>query len=239
MTGNIWKSALALGAVLAVAGPSSAQNSDTLRLSGGPTGATMTLGGTGTVEDAATEDIELAHYKKFGYYGGYGGYKGYYGGYRGFYGGSGYRGFYPGYGGYGYRNFGYSGYRGFYGYPSFGYSRPFYGYGYRPYYPYYGGSGFFIGFRISADTDALNTPAVPLGGSVKPAQPAQPMMVPLGPDNGTFPYDGGPAKPVPLPTPDAKPMTPPAPQPGANDLPVSLKPKIGITPPKYKAYGEK
>src|SRR6187551_1911531 len=103
MTRNIWKPVLALGAVLAVSGIASAGDRDTMLLSGGTKdAATMTLGGKGTVEQAATEDLELTGYGYGGYHGGHYGYRGgYYGGYRG--------GYYAGYrGGY------YGGYRGGY-----------------------------------------------------------------------------------------------------------------------------
>src|SRR5262245_14729962 len=105
--------ALALGAMLAT---NSVTMADDSPLKAG-FGTTMTLGGQGTVAQAATEDTELAcccwHRRYYGgYYGGYGGY---------------------GYGGYGYGG----GYRG-YGYAS---TLPYYGgfggsYAYRPaYYP--------------------------------------------------------------------------------------------------------
>jgi hypothetical protein len=65
------------------------------------------------------------------------------------------------------------------------------------------------------------------------------MMPPVAPADGTFPYDGGPANPVPLPKADPN-ATPPAnPTRIATDLPISLKPKTATTPYKYKAYGEK
>ena len=60
MTTRIWKPALALGAVLVVAGTAGAADRDTMLLSGGSTGsATITLGGQGTVAQAVTEDVEL------------------------------------------------------------------------------------------------------------------------------------------------------------------------------------
>lgn len=240
MTWNTWKAALTIGAVLATAGVSSAQDQDTLQLGGEPTGITMTLGGQGTAADAATQDTELTHgYRKYGgYYGGYGNYYGYRGGYGGYYGG--YRG---GYGGYGRYYGGYGGYGRYYGgYNSFYFSyRPAYYNYYRPYYyrPYYSnyyypgyGSGFYFGFRISGDADALNTLTVPLGSAKPVAQPTQP----IAPGNNPFRYDGGPANPIPLPAPDTKPM-PPASPPGANDLPISIAPKK--TTSKFKAYGER
>jgi hypothetical protein len=237
MTRNIWKPALALGAVLAVSGIASAADRDTLQLSGGPA-ATVTLGGTGTAAQAATEDLELTGGYRYGGYRGWGGgygYRGYYGGYRGGYYG-GYRGGY-----YGYRGGYYGGYRPYYGYSSFSFYRPAYYYP-RYYYPayyyprpvYYGPSfGFYIGISGNATSVA---PTVPLGDSFNFAPPVEQPA-----PEGTFPYDGGPSNPVPLPNPDAKPAPPAIPE--ATDLPVSGKAKPGIspakTPYKYKAYGEK
>lgn len=136
MSRYISKAALALGAVLAVGGAASAGDRDT-PAAGAPS-TTMTLGGKGTLAQAATEDTELArgYYGYYGYRGGYGygGYRGgyyggYYGGYRGYYGGYGY------YRPYYYSNF----YRPYYG----GYYNSYY-YGYYPYPAYYG-TGIFIG----------------------------------------------------------------------------------------------
>jgi len=263
MIHHIWKPALALGAVLALSGAASADDRDT-RLLGGTTGATMTLGGQGTVAQAATEDLELTgHYGYRGYYGWGGGarYGGYYGGYRGGYRG-GYGGYYGGYrGGYG----GYGGYRGYYG----GFARPYYA-GYyggfaRPYYggyyaqPYYGlsyssysyyqpfpvystyycGPSLYLG--IGGDVGS-GAPTVTLGGTdfATPSPVVtQPMTPPAAPADGTFPYDGGPMSPVPLPKADPNAAPPINVAPTATDLPISLKPKTATTPYKYKAYGEK
>jgi hypothetical protein len=148
MTARIWKSALSLGAVLAVSGAASAADRDTQHLTGGgSTGSTtMTLGGKGTVQQNATGDTELARgfYHGGYHHGGWGGYgsRGWGGGWGGYRGG-----YYGGFGGYGYRGFGYGGYGGYYG-GYRGFYRPYYGgyYGggfYRPYYssfysyPYY------------------------------------------------------------------------------------------------------
>ncbi len=236
MIRNTWKPALALGAVLALGSTSRADDARQLT---GASGTTMTLGGKGTAEQAATEDTELA-----------GGYRGYYGGYRGYGYGGGYRGGYyssyyrGGYGGY------YGGYRGYGGYNSFSYYRPAYYYAprvypayYRPY-PvyssfYYGGygSGFGFSIGIGGDSLSLSAPAVQLGAGVAPPT-ASPMARPAAPGDGTFRYDGGPAVPVPLPKADPQPI-PPANSSASTDLPVSLKPKAATSPYKYKAYGEK
>jgi hypothetical protein len=263
MTRNIWKPALALGAVLAVTGIARAGDRDTMLLSGGPAdkvgAATMTLGGTGSAAQAATEDNELTHgYRYRGYYGWGGGY-----GYRGYYGG--YGGWNRGWGGYGW-NRGY--YGGFYprSYVSFNIGRPYYGGwgggwgGYRPAfsyssfsyrsYPVYSGfydcgPSIYLGIGGGSGTAA---PAVNLGASgfappvLQQPEFAQPMAQPAEPE-GTFPYDGGPSNPVPLPKGDAQPQPIPPAIPDATDLPISGKAKPGLapakTPYKYKAYGEK
>jgi hypothetical protein len=184
MTSRVWKSALALGAVLAASGAGRADDRDTQYLTGGSAGSTtMTLGGKGTVEQNATGDTELAR----GYY--HGGFRhGGWGGYRGWGGGwGGYRGYYGGFGGWGYRGFGlgWGGYRGFYRpYYYGGFYRPFYYsnfYSY-PYYSYpiyssyysnfgYGlggcGSGFYLGISGGTGTGA---PAVNLGSLTTPAR---------------------------------------------------------------------
>ncbi|AMV23931.1 hypothetical protein VT84_06020 [Gemmata sp. SH-PL17] len=227
MTWTTWKPALALGAVLAATGAAGADDRDTRQLAGS-TGTTMTLGGKGTAQQAATEDTELA--RGYRYYGGHGyhGHYGYRGGY-GYYGGYGYRG---GYGGY------YGGYRGYYGGYYGGYRPAYYytprvyysNYYYPTYYPTYYGGGFYIGISgNSNDATAIN-----LGG-IGSRPVSQPVPAPTAGD-GTFPYDGGPANPVPLPKADPQ-MNPPA-NPSA-DLPVSFKPKPATSPYKYKAYGEK
>ena len=237
MSKYIWRPALALGAVLAA---SSAVGADDVRLTG-TSGTTMTLGGKGTAEQAATEDNELAR----GYHGGYGGYRGGYGyGGYGYRGGYGYSSFYRGYGG-GYGGY-YGGYRGYYG----GYYRPayyapryyypsYYGGGYGGYYPgyssfYYSSPGFGFSIGIGGDSVSAAAPVVPLGGLSVP----QPMTPPAQPGDGTFRYDGGPAVPVPQPKADPQPI-PPAGTLAPADLPISLKPKAATSPYKYKAYGEK
>jgi hypothetical protein len=217
--------ALALGAVLGFGGVASAGDDTPSKA----WSTTMTLGGQGTVAEAATEDVELtAHHG--GYHGGFhGGYGGYHGGYRGGYYG-GYRGGYGGYRGYygGYRPY-YAGYRGFYGYPRYyggyglGWYRPwgFGGYYRRPYYyssyyypSYYGGYGYssygYGGYGycgIGGTAEDADAPVVTLNMAVA---------------NSPFrPHDT-----------EAK--TAPAP---ADTLPVSLtKPSSPYT---YKAYGEK
>jgi hypothetical protein len=209
MTRTFWKLALALGAALAATSATSA--GDTVPLTGAG-GATLTLGGQGTAAQAAGEDNELTHGRRWG--GGWG----YRGGYRtGWYGG--------GWGGY---------YR-----PAYYYYAPrvYYPTYYRvaPVYPtyYYNdcAPGVSFTFGISGGA-ASGAPALTLG-----ARPVVPQPMPsVGPD-GTFRYDGGPAIPVPLPKADPQLIPPANPLPSATDLPISGKPKPA--PYKYKAYGEK
>jgi len=156
-----------------------------------------------------------------GFYGG--GYRGGYGGYRGGFYGGGYRGGYVGYrGGYygGYRGGYYGGYRPYYG----SFYRPYYGgyYGgyYRPaYYPQvYYGSGYSYNYPYYYAPCSLPdvvptmpsvtlrvTPAPSSGVIIPNPDGSLPSQVPGGtlpvptPQQGTFPYDGGPKSPVPMP----------------------------------------
>jgi hypothetical protein len=66
------------------------------------------------------------------------------------------------------------------------------------------------------------------------------MTQPTRPGDGTFPYDGGPSNPVPMPKTEPQPI-PPANPSAATDLPISSTSKMrGSTSPyRYKAYGEK
>ena len=260
MLRNIWKPALALGAVLAASGAVSAGDGNTVLLSGGKGSTTMTLGGSGTAEKAATEDTELAGYR--GYYGGYrggygyrgwgGGYGGYRGGYYGGYRGAYYGGYRAGYWG-GYRGGYWGGYRGGWGGWG-GYARPYYAGFYRPYYysqSYYTSYPIYTSYYDCGPSvdlylginggAASGAPAVNLGTDF--AQPVQPMAQPVVPGDGTFPYDGGPANPIPQPQPDTKPIPSAIPAPTVTDLPISGKSKSpfapATTPYKYKAYGEK
>jgi hypothetical protein len=216
MTGSARNWVFACVAVLAGTQAVSAQDSLTLRgTTGTANSTTLTLGGKGSTEQAASEDNELTH------------------GYR-------YRGGYYGWGGYSY---GY-GYRGFYApVVTYNYYRPAYFYTpqfvapvyyaprpvfYTPYYNCGPGVSFYLGISGGAGTGA---PAVNLGD-------AKPMTQPNAP-YGTFRYDGGPANPVPVPKADPQPIPPANSSATTNDLPVSLKPKAAPSPYKYKAYGEK
>jgi hypothetical protein len=210
--------ALATGLMLAGGGASWA--SDTIRL-GGPSAQDSIQGGT---------DTELVWWGRGwhgrGYYG-----RGYYGGYgRAYYGGYGYgRGY--GYGGYGYGGYGY-GYRPYY-YGS--YYRPYY-YGGGSYYsPYYYGGGYGGGYGGSYYSPYYYSSYYPCSGISVPTLAFQPngtssnplrspsYMPPVtngngnsnsngngnGNGNGTYPYNGGPNNPVPLPNDGTTPMNGP------------------------------
>jgi len=209
-------SALAVGLVFT--GQSVSQANDTIRL-GGPSVLSDIQGDT---------DTELIRYYGGrgyygggrGYYGGHGhyghgnygynrGYGNYYGGYNRGYGSyyGGYnRGYYGGYyGGYGRSYYGgyYGGYRPYYGYGSYygGYAQPYYSnYGSYSNYGYYG---------ISGTGAPLLTAQVPAeyypyqAQSQVPQNYTQPYMPPAS--NGTYPYDGGPSSPIPMPADSAVP----------------------------------
>jgi len=189
-----------------------------------------------------------------GYYGGYrggyyGGYRGgYYGGYRGgYYGGYRYGGYYPRYyGGYYpryYSSYYYPSY-----YPSYSYYYPSYGYSYSAYYP------------ISGNCDnESRVLVVPPSSSNSLPQPNEtlpgptPRIMPRA-DDGTFPYDGGPKAPVPMPkivpqqemearSLDVRPTVVPFDSIYPDETLVSMKAKAEKTEPKtgkwnFPAYGE-
>jgi len=214
---------LAVFAGLTLAGSARAED-DVIRLNlSGSSATTRTL--EATDDDLVANVLDVARYGYRGGYRGYhGGYRGYYGGYRGYYGGyrgyyGGYRGYYAGYRGfYGYpRYYGY--YRGFYGYPRYyggyyGYYGPRvfvgvggigvgvgvgYGYGYPGYYPVgYGGYGYADGYSPYTGTRRV---IVTSGPTVLTPPTPVPEPIPVTPDvdRGTFPYDGGPTNPVPVP----------------------------------------
>jgi len=190
--------------LLAVGSVSWAQ--DIVRL-GGPSAAGIDMqGGT---------DTELVRGYHGGYHGGwhggyrggyYGGYRGYYGGYRGYYGGYGYaRGYYGGYGRGYYGGYGYGGYGGYYPYSSVYY---------QPYYttPYYYNSYYYpcVGQTAAtvtlAQTNNYSAPqyAAPQNYGTQqnygPTPYSEPVPLPGG--NSTFPYNGGPSAPIPMPAPN-------------------------------------
>jgi hypothetical protein len=251
MFGKMWRGALALGAAVFSAGIAHAEG-DTFRLVDRPAADDAT---TQTLTLRPDNDAETILTRGRGGFGGgfRGGFRGGFGGYRGGFG----RGF-VGYRGFGYRGFGY-GYRpwygygigiglgygyGGYGYGGYGYGG--YGYGYSPWYgcstyispsyyytsamPYYGASN-----QVAPQILTLNTSPVPAvmprigdegGIPMSPrAQPQQPQSNP----GGTFPYDGGPAAPVPG-VKDKDSVKPPAER--AVSLPAER------TKYSYAAYGE-
>jgi len=203
-----------------------------------------------------------------GYRGGYVGYRGgYYGGYRGGYYG-GYRGYYGGYRyGYGYRGYGYGGYYPSYGYayyPSYSYYYPSYSY----YYPSYSYSYPDYSYGYGSDDSSyypsslssrvvIVRPSAPVTSYPQPQPQAQPRLETLPnpspspapqqmprADEDTFPYDGGPKNPVPVPqsSEDARPTVIPYRTLRPKETLVSLKPKgEEKTSGKwnYPAYGEK
>ena len=208
----------------------------------------MPVGAEAPTLDLTNLDAD-AQFVQYRYRGGYGGYRGYYGGYRGYYGGyrgyyGGYRNYYGGYPGYygGYRNY-YGGYPGFYG----GYGNYSYGGGYQPYYypGYYYSPGVSFGFSFGSPYDYYGPSYCPMGLEIG-TQPAPQVLnvrppqseysPPARREDGTYPYDGGPQNPVPMPGAEpAAPKAPPATLPPAGRI-VSLKEKP--TKYSYAAYGE-
>jgi len=205
------------------------------------------LGDVPTVAaDQQTEedDTLLVHFRRGygGYYGGYGGYyggynRGYYGGYRPYY--SSY--YYPRYS----FSFGYNSYRPYYTNYSYGYNynyyRPYYNNYYRSSYHYPISYGYYCPICLTTTSFGGSVGSY---SSVTPQQPVEPMRkaeefsVPQVPraEEGTFPYDGGPSNPVPMPKAD------PLPQKGQ-----PIDPTLGrvvslpgrTTTFTYPAYGEK
>lgn len=226
--------ALALGAVLAAGSLAPAQ--ETIRLGGASSatsglggGAVVDLTGKGTIASAAaaTDDTQLTHGFRRGYYGGYRG--GYYGGfgYGRYYGGFG---FGRSYGGFGYYRPYYTGfYRSYY--------RPFYTNYYGGFYPYsrgyYGGfygGGFYGGGYFGCS----------LG--VSPAVQPVPVITLNGRSSDSYWASAAPpsSTPAPIAAPAVTPQPVPVPAP-VTDLPVSFR-RTSTEPQSpytFKAYGEK
>jgi hypothetical protein len=197
---------LTAGLLTLISGSTVRADNDTIRL------GTSGSGAVSNVDDDTTTELVVwrgGYRSGGGFRGGYGGFRGGYGGFRGGYGG--FRGGYGfGYGGYRYGGygFGYGGYTGYYGGYYGGY-RPYYHHHFRPYY-----------WRISYSPTvyyyayAVDDVVVPSTGYVAPLTQTQVLPVPAvapAPPNGnlTYPYDGGPTAPVPLPAPtNADPGTP-------------------------------
>jgi hypothetical protein len=256
---------LALAAGLALTSAARAGD-DVIRLTAPkPSGDVRNLGAT--ADDLAAENVEAYYRGGYGYRGGfYGGYRGFYGGYRGYYGGyraayyhrpyyGGYYGYRPYYSSFYYRPY-YSGYGG-YGYGGYGYGYGGYG-GYGGYPSYYGGGYYCISDVGGAGVYPVCSPRSvvvvrqPTTYGVQPLQPGlqtqprDPAPIPQMPraDDGTFPYDGGPKVPVPMPeaSEDARPALVPRVRPQADETVVSLKPRL-VEEKKsgkwnFPAYGE-
>lgn len=196
--------------------------SDTIRLGLNTSAPTLTLEGG---QDAETTEV----WRRYSYYApryAYG-YSYYTPGFS-----YGYSSFYPRYS-YSY-SYGYSYFpRYSYGYSSYYYYPRTYSYSYyypRPYF-YYG---------ISLDGSCGSTPTVTLGNPVLPTTPeVRPQPAPAAPPvqkDGTFPYDGGPERPVPMPkVEDPATRIPRQTTPMIEGIPVSMPAKVKYV---YPAYGE-
>jgi len=166
-----------------------------------------------------------------GYYGGYRG--GYWGGYRGGYWGGGVRvyGGYGGFGGYGYRPYYYPQV-----YAGYSYYAPAYSYYYCPISEVTPGIASTFSLKVTPAGPSISAAQPVPVPSVTTPVPVAPLPQPT-PGDGTFPYDGGPGAPVPLPKADTQPMNtqPSVPLEGR---PVSI-PATRATPKyTYPAYGE-
>jgi hypothetical protein len=231
----LWRSvaAGALAAGVCWGWTAAAQAGDVLRLGLNSEAPTFNLKGDGGADDVTTA---WRGYRA-GYYRGY--YNSYYGGYYGSY--------YPRY---------YGGYYGSYYYPSYSYGYSYYpryygGYygGYYPGYSYYYPS-YYYGISYASpigcpagDQDVPGIVLTPGGRGTTdtykpPSQPLDPMK-PV-PQDGTYPYDGGPANPVPMPRTEPAPAGNVRPQTmPLEGRPVSLPPAAPKKKYDYLAYGEK
>jgi hypothetical protein len=243
----------ALAALAFVAGTASAGDIVRLSLPGGQSAPTLDLKATPDDLAADTVPTRLVRGAARGVARGVGfaAHRGYYGGYRGgFYGG--YRGYYGGYRGY------YGGYRGYYG----GYYAPrFYGayYGPRYYGSYYYTPSYYDYPSYSGYYAPLVTYPIASAGAVVAAQPAvirsaapanyeRPLPMPQADDQpqpapgqpGTYDYDGGPQRRIPMPPAEESPVVHPnRHQPAVvEDLVVKLPGKASGKW-TYPAYGEK
>jgi hypothetical protein len=218
-------------------------------------------------DDLDAETLEMRYYGGYrggygGYRGGYGGYRGfvgyrggygyggyrgfygyrggYYGGYRGFYGG--YRGLYAGYGGYGYGGYGYGGYGGYYpSYYSSYYSYPIYSYPVYSY--YYSPCATVIASAPTTTLDYRVVPSTPTPADPTLTEPTTPSLKttpapPMPRVDGTYPYNGGPGTPVPMPRGGDEAMTLPRVPTPILDRVVSLKDEPMTGKYVYPAYGE-
>jgi hypothetical protein len=230
-------------------GGQSARAGDVFRLGLNTDAPTLSL--VGDRDDDTLSAAWRGYYGGYrGYYGGYGGYRGYYGSYYPRYYGGYYGGGYGGYYGSYYPRY-YGGYYGSYypryygGYYGSYYPRYYGGYygSYYPYSGYYGYSGISYVSPIGCPLSSPDVPGIVVGprgnGSTSesykvPSQPLNPMK-PV-PQEGTFPYDGGPSNPVPMPKVEPAPTGK-----GVPTMPLEGRPVSLPAPKKYEylAYGEK
>jgi hypothetical protein len=233
----LWRS-VAAGALAAVVGwawAAPAQAGDVFRLGLNGEAPAFDLKGDGGAPDLTTQwrAYRRGYYRGYynGYYGGYGSYYpryygGYYGSYYPRYYGSYY---YPGYYGYSYYPRYYGGYYGSY-YPGYSYYYPGY---------YYGIS---YNSPIGCPAGDQDVPGVVLtpggkGTAESYKQPTGPMK-PV-PQEGTYPYDGGPSDPVPMPKAEPAPAGSAPRTVPLEGRPVSLPPAAPKKKYDYLAYGEK
>jgi hypothetical protein len=218
---QFWASALALGGLAAGQAMAGDQAVALGRYTPPATGFIGgTSGASGVIGPEAAPDTELAHwYKRWGWGVPYYGF-GYTTFYRPYWGG-----FYAGWGVPYYYGWGYSTF-------------------YRPY--YWGGWGWGGGFYlINGAGVAVNTPNLQLNVAVGPRQPVAaspaatptPPVRPAQPAPGTFPYDGGPANPVPQPAPN--PPSEPLPAPAAEATAMRVGQSVSKPVYRYTAYGER
>jgi hypothetical protein len=218
-----------LAALAFVAGTATAGDTIRLSLPSGESAPTINL--KATPADLAADTVAT----RFGR-GGFGGFRG---GFRGGFVGHrvGFGGFRGGFGG---------GYRGFYRpyYSSYYYRTPYY-YGTPYIYPYYSSYGYYspIGLSATASISTQTTVLRPAAASgyerpLPMPEEDQPRLAPSEP--GTFPYDGGPQRQIPMPAVGEMPVS----YPGQNK-PAIVEDIVVKLPAKssgkwtYPAYGEK
>lgn len=203
-------------AALVLATGNTTRAEDTIRLGGSVHAPTQTLLYNGDADTDLVHRWGWGGYRGYGYrgWGGYGyrGWGGYYGGYRGW---GGYYAGYRGWGGYGWGGYGYYrpyyasyGYRPYYNgyYPSYysGYYSPsyygggYYSYPYSSYYYYPCGNGESMPPATVLGSSYYSQPGAYQTNNVPP-RPTQNGYRPNGTGDGTFRYDGGPERPLPMP----------------------------------------
>jgi hypothetical protein len=237
--------ALATAGMLALALP--ARAGDTYRLSiPGRTADAPTLGLVDDGKGADTVSIRGGHGGHGGGHGG-GGHGGGHGGFHGFRdfdrGFHGSRDFDRGF--HGFRDFdrGFHGFRGYYG--GFGFYPSYYSSYYQPYYYstpslYYSAPAYSVDPCLYSSV-GVSTPALGLSVNVAPTTRRRIVELVAAPaavqiDDQTFPYDGGPRIPAPMPNADPTPGAP-LPLGPVDEHPISLPAKV-VSRLVYPAYGE-